>query len=253
MVIIKIKENTEEVSKAEIRKHFDVTSHKWYFSVVDVIGALTDSSDARNYWKVLKNRLKKNPNDKLRELVTRCNQVKLKAKDGKSYLTDVADSETLIDIIESIPKASVEAFKVLIADIDESGTISPTVNPPAEASKITKPEPALTPQIIEPEEDLTEPQTEAQLLVDAYQTPTTIIIKAFIAGVAPDLLNIHVGSRKIIIQGQRKPEQLQDKYLYKELYWPTFSRSITLPCPVEKDNVKIDEYDGLVTIELRKI
>lgn len=250
MVIIKIKENTEEVLKEPIRKQFDVTSHQWYFSIVDVIGALTDSSDARNYWKVLKNRLKK----KDLELVTKCNLLKMKAKDGKYYLTDTADSETLIHIIENIPKASVEAFKALIGEVDEITHSSSILNSPTNSSAnlpLAHYEPKK--EIVEQDEYFDEPVTEAQLLVDAYQNSTSIIIKAFIAGVDSNLLNIHVGKNKIIIQGQRKPELEQDKYLYKELYWPTFSRSITLPSPVEKDNVKVKEDNGLITIELAKI
>ena len=72
---------------------------KWYFSIVDVIGVLTDSPDPRNYWKVLKNRLKKEGN----ETVTNCNQLKLVAEDGKKRLTDVADTEQLFRLIQSVP------------------------------------------------------------------------------------------------------------------------------------------------------
>ena len=72
---------------------------KWYFSVVDVIAILTDSPTPRNYWKVLKNRLKKEGN----ESVTNCNQLKLLAADGKRYLSDVADQEQLFRIIQSVP------------------------------------------------------------------------------------------------------------------------------------------------------
>lgn len=82
----------------KVRTAWDEQQEKWYFSVVDVISILTDSADARNYWKVLKNRLKKEGN----ELVTNCNQLKLQAADGKSYKTDVADMEQMFRIIQSI-------------------------------------------------------------------------------------------------------------------------------------------------------
>lgn len=72
---------------------------KWYFSIVDVIGVLTNSANANNYWKVLKSRLKKEGS----ELVTNCNQLKLQSSDGKFYKTDVADTEQLFRLIQSVP------------------------------------------------------------------------------------------------------------------------------------------------------
>ena len=86
----------------KIRTVWDDEEEKWYFSIVDMVGALTDQPDfehARNYWKVLKHRLKKEGN----ESVTNCNQLKLRASDGKNYKTDVADTEQLFRIIQSIP------------------------------------------------------------------------------------------------------------------------------------------------------
>lgn len=73
----------------KVRSHWDAERERWYFSIVDVVGILTDSPDARNYWKVLKHRLKKEGN----ESVTNCNQLKLESSDGKFYKTDVADTE----------------------------------------------------------------------------------------------------------------------------------------------------------------
>ena len=84
----------------KIRRIYDEKTEKWLFSVVDVIAALVQQPDyqaARNYWKVLKNRLKKEGS----ESVTKCNRLKLEAADGKKYATDVADSETLLRIVQS--------------------------------------------------------------------------------------------------------------------------------------------------------
>ena len=100
----------------KIRTVWDDEEEKWYFSIVDVVGALTDQPDvehARNYWKVLKHRLKKEGN----ELVTNCNQLKLRASDGKSYKTDVADTEQLFRIIQSIPSPKAEPIKLWIAHV----------------------------------------------------------------------------------------------------------------------------------------
>ena len=100
----------------KIRTVWDDEEEKWYFSIVDVVSALTDQPDvdhARNYWKVLKHRLKKEGN----ESVTSCNQLKLRASDGKSYKTDVADTEQLFRIIQSIPSPKAEPIKLWIAHV----------------------------------------------------------------------------------------------------------------------------------------
>ena len=97
----------------KIRSIWDGEAEKWYFSVVDVVAVLTESENPRNYWKVLKNRLKKEGN----QSVTNCNQLKLKASDGKFYLTDVADQEQLFRLIQSIPSPKAEPFKVWMAKV----------------------------------------------------------------------------------------------------------------------------------------
>ena len=100
----------------KIRTVWDDQEEKWYFSIVDVVGVLTyqpDIEHARNYWKVLKHRLKKEGN----ESVTNCNRLKLRASDGKSYKTDVADTEQLFRIIQSIPSPKVEPIKQWMAHV----------------------------------------------------------------------------------------------------------------------------------------
>ena len=112
-----MEENTELkiFENKKIRAHWKDEEEKWYFSIVDVIGILTDSEyqQARNYWKVLKSRLKEEGN----ETVTNCNQFKLQATDGKMRLTDVADTEQLLRIIQSIPSKKAEPFKLWIARV----------------------------------------------------------------------------------------------------------------------------------------
>jgi hypothetical protein len=97
----------------KIRVHWDDEQEKWYFSIVDVIGVLTDSLNPNNYWKVLKHRLTKEGS----ELVTNCNQLKMQAADGKYYKTDVADTEQLLRLIQSIPSPKAEPFKMWLAKV----------------------------------------------------------------------------------------------------------------------------------------
>ena len=97
----------------KIRVVWDDEKEKYYFSVVDIVGVLTESTDGRTYWKVLKNRLTKEGN----ETVTICNQLKLPASDGKMRLTDVADLEGIFRIIQSIPSKKAEPIKQWLAQV----------------------------------------------------------------------------------------------------------------------------------------
>ena len=98
---------------AKIRVAWDDEKEKYFFSVVDVIGVLTESADGRTYWKVLKNRLLKEGN----ETVTNCNQLKLPASDGKMRLTDVADLEGILRIVQSVPSKKAEPIKLWLAQV----------------------------------------------------------------------------------------------------------------------------------------
>ena len=94
-----------------IRTIWDKEKEKYYISVVDIVGVISESDNPRNYWKVLKHRLKEEGN----ESVTKCNQLKLKSSDGKYYNTDVVDIEGMFRIIESIPSKNVEGIKQWLA------------------------------------------------------------------------------------------------------------------------------------------
>ena len=106
-------EVTKIFEEREIRSVWDDKAEKWYFSVVDVVAVLTGSANPRNYWKVLKSRLKKEGN----QSVTNCNQLRLKAADGKFYKTDVADQVQLFRLIQSIPSPKAEPFKMWMARV----------------------------------------------------------------------------------------------------------------------------------------
>ena len=100
----------------EIRRIYDEKTQTWFFSVVDIIQVLTQQPDykaGQNYWKGLKHRLKKEGS----QLVTNCNQLKMPAADGKSYLTDVANAETLLRLVQSVPSTKAEPIKLWLAKV----------------------------------------------------------------------------------------------------------------------------------------
>ena len=127
------KEAIKLFEERKVRTIWDDTHEKWYFSIVDVVAILADSKDfltARKYWNKLKERLKKEGN----ETVTNCNALKLKAADGKMRLTDVADTEQLFRLIQSIPSPKAEPFKQWMAEVagtllsPSSGVVLPLKN-----------------------------------------------------------------------------------------------------------------------------
>ena len=97
----------------KVRAIWDDEQEEWYFSIVDVISILTDSPNPRKYWSVLKTRLKREGS----ELTTNCSQLKMQAADGKKYLTDVANTEQLFRLIQSVPSPKAEPFKLWIAQV----------------------------------------------------------------------------------------------------------------------------------------
>ena len=124
------KEAIKLFEERKVRTIWDDTHEKWYFSIVDVVAILTDSSNPQIYWRVLKKRLKEEGN----ETVTNCNALKLKAADGKMRLTDVADTEQLFRLIQSIPSPKAEPFKQWMAEVagtllsPSSGVVLPLKN-----------------------------------------------------------------------------------------------------------------------------
>lgn len=124
--------NNDKLQRFEdqpIRTVWDEEAEEWYFSVVDVVSVLTDQATARNastYWAVLKKRLREEGAD---QLLTNCKQLKLKShKDGKRYLTDVATTEQLLRIIQSIPSPKAEPFKLWLAQVGTE-RIEETIDP----------------------------------------------------------------------------------------------------------------------------
>ncbi len=208
-----------------IRHQFDEKTKKWYFSVIDVIAIVTDSSDPRNYWKVLKNRLHKaNP-----QLVTACNQLKLPSSDGKSYLTDVAEGEVILEIIRGISSDFTTPLRLYFEKIE-----------------------ATYPHIGNAFLGDVENSEEAELPIDMYSTPTHMVIISFVPGTNIEDIFISTGYREITIKGKRISSK-KEKCTSQEIYWGTFSRTISLPTEIHIDGVEATASHGVLTIRLPKV
>lgn len=110
------KETLQLFEQKKVRTIWDEEQEKWYFAIVDVVAVLTESVDAQSYWRKLKQRLKEEGN----ETVTNCHAFKMKAADGKMRLTDVADTEQLFRLIQSIPSPKAEPFKIWMSQVASS-------------------------------------------------------------------------------------------------------------------------------------
>lgn len=127
-------ENLQLFENQPIRTAWDAETEEWFFSIVDVVGVLTDQPDARHaakYWSVLKVRLKSEGS----ELTTNCSQLKMKASDGKRRSTDVANTEQLLRIIQSIPSKKAEPFKLWLAQVGRE-RIDETLDPELIAERL---------------------------------------------------------------------------------------------------------------------
>ena len=210
------------IENSNIRTYFNDNDKQWYFSIVDVIGFLIETNNASNYWKVQKNRLK----SKYNELVTECNQLKMPAKDGKMYLTDVANTDTLIKIIGLLSPDKVKEFRKYLLKFEEKN------------------------QDIKPYED-----SEFALLIDGYQDKENIYIKAMIANVKSQDLFISIGFDEITISGARYRDINLDKnnLFQQEIKYGSFNRNIKLNEEIDIDEAKIEIKYGMLTLKLPKI
>ena len=119
-----VKNEIQLFEDQKIRVAWDAAREEWYFSIVDVVAVLTNSTDPTAYWRKLKQRLKAEGN----ETVTNCHALKMRAADGKNRLTDVADTEQLLRIIQSIPSKKAEPFKAWLAMVGRE-RIEETIDP----------------------------------------------------------------------------------------------------------------------------
>jgi prophage antirepressor-like protein len=124
----RIMDNLILFEQRQVRRVWSEADQKWYFAIVDVVGVLTESVDSGAYWRKLKERLKKEGN----ETVTNCHAFKMTAADGKQRITDVADAEQLLRLIQSVPSPKAEPFKRWLAKVGGdpgrgSGVVLPSI------------------------------------------------------------------------------------------------------------------------------
>jgi len=225
---------TEEttIEKEGIRYQKDANTEVLYFSIIDAIEMLGLSKDPRNYWKVLKNRLKKGNN----KLVTECNQLKMKSSDGKYYLTDVADRDTVLKIIESISPNKVQILKKIFNKIEKESEKSSLISEVggSEEKKLS-----------------TVLYDDGEISVDIYQKDDIIVIIAMLAGVDPQNIFLSLNTKILTIKVNRTKQNIPDEnYYFSELSWGKFSKIIELPYEVDIDKVETTFERGVLKINL---
>lgn len=224
-------ENT--IKENGIRYQFDENYQEFYFSIIDVIDNLGLSTDPRNYWKVLKSRLKKGQN----ELVTECNQLKMESNDGKYYLTDVTGASNMLKIIQVIAPEKVYLFEEFFNKIEKK-------NPNYFTNTIQKE--------MSEEKLYTEFSDDGEIGVDMYKKDNCIFVKAMIAGVEINNIFISLSCKMLTLKISRirRSDIVDENYSNQELAWGRFSRIINLPFEVDIDRVETNFIHGLLSIQL---
>ena len=220
-----------KIQESSIRHQLDENSREFYYSIVDVIDNLDLSKDSRNYWKVLKSRLKNTH----AELVTECNQLKMKASDGKLYLTDVMVAQNLLPIIQIIAPHKVTTFEEFFNKIDQKKLHYQTTDFESDKG---------------PQKLSTEFLDDGELSIDMYQKDNSLFIKTMIAGVEPSNIFISLNTKILTIKVSREPNNDDKNFDQQELSWGKFSRIITLPFEVDIDRTETNFSHGLLSIQL---
>jgi len=225
---------TEElITKNKIRRIYDEESGEFFFSIVDTIENLKLSKDPRNYWKVLKNRLKKGHN----ELVTECNQLKMVASDGKYYLTDVTTADNLLQIIQVIAPKKVSLFEEFFNEFQRNNK-----NNNLDTDNLGDNFAELSP----------DSYNDGEIALDVYKKENCIYVKGMLAGVEGQNIFISLSCKTLTIKINRPKQNNENENLFsfQELSWGKFSRTVVLPFEVDIDRADATSYHGLLTIKL---
>ncbi len=223
----------ENTANRAIRKHFDSETGVLYFSIVDVIEKLGLSTDPRNYWKTLKNRLNKTQN----KLVTKCNQLKMQASDGKMYLTDTTDTDTMLILIQQLAPEKVGEFRRIFRETYSKELKNTTLDNSSILGLST------------------EERDDYELGIDFYEKQNIFIIQMMLAGVEKDDISITANCKNILIKGHRMQTKkiTEEDYTTQELTWGKFSKEINLPEEIEIGEIETNYIYGMLEIKLPKI
>ncbi len=230
-----LKENLNQIKKNQIRYKYVLNEDVYYFSIVDILGLVTESKDARNYWKVLKSRLKQKNN----ELVTKCNQLKLLSKDGKSYKTDTLESKEILKIIKNISPVLLEKFEKFFLGIE--GILRENQNslPYLEINNLLK-------------------KDFINFKVDVYENENFIFIKFIAPCVLFEDIEININeNNEITIFIKRDENKIleefkEKEYFIKELNFNNFYKKIILNKNIKKDKYSIRENKNIFTLKFEK-
>jgi HSP20 family molecular chaperone IbpA len=222
-----------KIKEEPIRHHFDEKSEEFYFSIVDVLSHLQLSKDPRNYWKVAKNRLKNSDN----ELVTECNQLKMRSNDGKYYLTDVATSSTILKILQSISPSQVTTAEEFLSQIEKKQALN-NINYFSDTDREEK----ISTVLFDGNE----------IKLDMYQKDNYIFITMMAPGIEEENIFVSLNCKTISIKINNAKENnlYAEYYNIKELFFGKSSRIISLPYEVDIDRVEATNNQGLIIIKL---
>lgn len=245
MAKIKQKISISNKEGDSIRRAWDKYTQEWNYSIADVMAILTESVDARNYWKVLKNRLK-NSN---KELVTNCNQLKMLANDGKYYMVDAANRGTIIKIIQIIAPYNVPAFE---SWFDHTEVVN--------SKKFTEEEVPIRPLPLAPKPatdfDEEKISTAKKIPVDVFEKKDKIVVRFFAPGINPSDIFVSISANFLLIKGNLKQNYVLNNdtdIIKKELSFGYFYRKIELPNLADVENIEATETNGMIEIKINKI
>lgn len=242
----KIKNNIDitDTIANQIRRQIDPQNGVLHFSITDILGVLTTSVDARNYWKSLKNRLKsKHP-----QLVTNFNQLKMQSSDGKFYMVDTANADTLLKIIDIVSPQNTHAFSTWFNHLEAKNDKEDFWLD----KKTTSLNDTTHTLLIDSTKKLS---TYIEPAIDMYEDFENIFIETMIPAIDPKEIVIVVNFDTLKIKSECKNilNINTDNYILQELCWKDFYKEIKLPVPINTNEIEATAYQGLIKIKLKKI
>ncbi len=245
MARIKIKTTLSKEESESIRHSWDANTQEWNYSITDIIALVVETADSRNYWKSFKNRLKNTH----KELVTSCNQLKMEANDGKFYLVDSANRNTLKSLLHIIAPYSVDAFESYFDHIEAKSSNT-------NESSIRQMDSAPLAPKSGTEIDEEKISTAMNVPMDIIEKKDKIVVKFLAPGLSPEKIFLSISAESLTIKGElvTKISNIKNEnFLIEELSFGYFYRKINLPNLADVENINATEFHGLIEITITKI